>query len=52
MSDEDDGFRKHILGLVQLGVFAITLMLLIEVYVYTQQESICGKNEVRAEGRG
>lgn len=52
MTDEDDGFRRHVLGLVQLGVFALAAMLLIEVYAYSQQESICGKNEVRAEGRG
>ena len=52
MSDEDDNFRKHILGIFQLFTFALALILLAEVYYYSQQEKICGKNEVRIEGRG
>ena len=51
MSDReaDDIFLRQLLGLIQLGVFGIAVMLLIAVYAYSQQESICGKNEVRAE---
>jgi hypothetical protein len=35
MKDEDEVFRKHILGCVQLLVFSLALILLAMVY-YTQ----------------
>jgi len=51
MRDEDDSFRKHILGIVQCFTFAVAIMLLAAIYYSTQQEKICGKNTVRIESR-
>jgi hypothetical protein len=45
MKDEDDEFRKHILGLTQLFVFTLALMLLAMVY-YTNGESNGSRTEI------
>jgi hypothetical protein len=52
VTDEDDSFRKHVLGIVQLFTFAVAIMLLAAIYYSSQQETVCEKDNVRIEGRG
>jgi hypothetical protein len=49
MADEDDDFRKHILGMVQILVFGVTLCLLAIVYYGQPTGEICGQDKVRTE---